>query len=95
MGRGHPRPGRAIVGVGGRVVPDRAALALSAAPRRDGAHPSTVSPAHASLVGFAPSLTAGAGDTVRAAPRAPEPLSDARMAERSRPAGEDIILDYV
>jgi len=94
VGRGHPRPGRPVVGPGGRIVPDRAARALTA-PRRDGAHPSTVSPAHAPLAVFTSSRCAGAGVTVRAARRAPEPLSAAKMAERSRPAGGNITFGYV
>jgi hypothetical protein len=93
VGRGYRRPGRAVVGAGGacHAAPCRS-RPHGAARRRDGAHPSTVSPAHAPLVVFTASLTAGAGDTVRAAPRAPETHRAARMEERSLPAGGNIMV---
>jgi hypothetical protein len=49
------------------MATDLAARSHIAAQHRDGAHPSTVSPAHALLGVFTSSLTGGTGGTVRAA----------------------------
>jgi hypothetical protein len=67
-------------------------LALSTALGATAAAMSTVSPAHRRMIVTAPSLVAG--DTVRAA-HGCEPSNGVQMSERSRPAREDIILDYV
>lgn len=83
------------MGAGGRKATHDAARSHHSARCRAVAPPSTVSPAPMRVVDVAVSVIV-AGDTVRAPMVLWEPCDAALLAERSLPAGGNIIpLDYV